>query len=150
MSLEGVTKIASEWLLLVQQFSRRTSSTVTSRRDMLNGYFHCSSVFMSRSGIKGYCVILDSSPDSPALRQLESDVGNGDITGNAEFDNYLNFFEFVAVLEATKQVTQDEVCDLFDYYLQNLKQRPFVVKYIKAQGFERLSRLLDRLKPPGR
>ncbi len=93
--------------------------------------------------------ILDSDPrTSSDLSRLESDIRNRSEGQNVEaFINYLNCFEFVAVLRKQKQLRQTEICDLFKYYLQNLKKLPFVTEYVKNQGFERLDRLLDEIDP---
>ena len=60
------------------------------------------------------------------------------------FTDYLNFFEFVAVLGKSKQLAKGGVEDLFGYYLNCLaKSRP-VRAYIadKEKGYEHLDRLL--------
>jgi hypothetical protein len=54
-----------------------------------------------------------------------------------EFTDYLNFFEFVAVLQKSRQLTPGEFENLFCYYLDCL-----VRKYIAAKGYEQLDRLL--------
>jgi hypothetical protein len=61
-----------------------------------------------------------------------------------EFVNYLNFFEFIAVLQKEGHVSKAEVNDLFGYYFKKLKQEAFIINYIKKTdyGFENISNLL--------
>src|SRR5215211_4203189 len=61
-----------------------------------------------------------------------------------EFTDYLNFFEFVAVLEKSRQLTKHEIEDLFCYYLDCLERTPAVRKYIADTGYEQLDRLLRK------
>lgn len=61
-----------------------------------------------------------------------------------EFTDYLNFFEFVAILGKSKQLQQDEIEDLFGYYLDCLKKSQKVRDYIATptRGYEHLDKLL--------
>lgn len=61
----------------------------------------------------------------------------------SEFTDYLNFFEFVAFLEKSKQLKYEEVEQLFGYYLDCLSRRKNVRAYIDDNGYELLSNLLD-------
>jgi hypothetical protein len=63
------------------------------------------------------------------------------------FTDYLNFFEFLAYLDESKQITRDEVLGLFEYYLRNLRDQPDVAVYINHpdKGFEKLRKLLAGL-----
>jgi hypothetical protein len=61
-----------------------------------------------------------------------------------EFTDYLNFFEFVAVLEKSRQLTKEEIEDLFCYYLDCLEKCGDVRNYIAAKGYEQLDRLLRK------
>jgi hypothetical protein len=147
MDLQGVMKLASETagagaaVFATIQYGRNVR---TRHAEWLLSLFER---FYEQERYQSMRTILDSPPDSPALHQLEADISNRDSTRSVEeFDNYLNFFEFVAVLEARKQLKQDEICDLFDYYLRKLKSHPFVVEYVDRYGFEQLRRLLKQLK----
>ena len=90
--------------------------------------------------------ILDSwRHPTPEFKRLESDVQNDSESPDVDaLINYLNFFEFIAVLWKRGQLKENEICELFDYYLRNLKSVAFVEKYIRTQGFERLAELLDQ------
>jgi hypothetical protein len=58
--------------------------------------------------------------------------------------DYLNFFEFVAYLQSSKQLSKEDVQALFSYYLGCLRRHKEVVAYIKNQekGFEYLRKIL--------
>ena len=58
--------------------------------------------------------------------------------------DYLNFFEFVALLWKSGQLQQDEIEDLFGYYLDCLDKSRKVRAYIAlpAKGYEQLEKLL--------
>jgi hypothetical protein len=88
-----------------------------------------------------YKVVRDKvdSADEPAVKDLVNQEG-------AEFTDYLNFFELVAYLLATRQLSSSDVMTLFHYYLRSLKRHRSVMNYLnqREKGFERLSTLLDR------
>ena len=66
-----------------------------------------------------------------------------------EFTDYLNFFEFVAILEKNNQLTIEEVRDLFSYYLKSLHKWEKIREYInrKENGFGKLRALLGKMFP---
>ena len=59
--------------------------------------------------------------------------------------DYLNFFEFVAYLQSSKQLSGTDVQALFGYYLDCLRRHQDVVGYIrnKEKGFEYLSQIMS-------
>jgi hypothetical protein len=80
---------------------------------------------------------------------LDCEANSEQISGivlrqEAAFTDYLNFFEYVAFLEYSKQLKQEEIKDLFGYYLDCLKQHESVRRYIKETGYERLNKLLEK------
>ena len=44
-----------------------------------------------------------------------------------------------------KQLSQDEIFMLFEYYLQRIHDHDFVVAFIRKEGFESLADLLEWL-----
>ncbi len=64
--------------------------------------------------------------------------------GGSDFTDYLNFFEFVAILEHSKQLKRKEIEDLFGYYIGCLKRHDIVRRYVKENGYERLDSLLRK------
>jgi hypothetical protein len=93
--------------------------------------------FYERSELKTVREILDCEDgQSAAIDKLVSEEP-------AEFSDYLNFFEFVAVLRKSRQLTQEEIEDLFHYYLDCLEKCRPVRAYIATKGYEQLDRLLQ-------
>ncbi len=64
----------------------------------------------------------------------------------AKFTDYLNFFEFVAVLSDLGQLGDREIEQLFGYYLDCFQKVSDVRNYIadKAKGYEQLDKLLRK------
>ena len=66
------------------------------------------------------------------------------IREEADFTDYLNFFEFIAFLKTSKQLKNSEIEVLFGYYLDCLNRHDRVKQYISnpKNGYEGLSKLL--------
>ena len=62
----------------------------------------------------------------------------------AEFTDYLNFFEFMAFLRKSRQLSDADIRALFGYYLDCLRRHPVVMAYINMpdKGYEFLRELL--------
>jgi hypothetical protein len=92
--------------------------------------------FYERAELKQVRDVLDGD-DVRAISKMVADEGT-------EFTDYLNFFEFVAILSQSKQIGKHEVLDMFNYYLRNLGSRQEVMNYINdpAKGFEKLRKML--------
>ncbi|HEX2616747.1 MAG TPA: hypothetical protein VHL57_04345 [Flavobacteriales bacterium] len=77
---------------------------------------------------------MDCSPEEQeATHQAVSD---------RELADYLNFFEFIGILEKMGQLTREEIDQLFDYYLRLIKGSPIASAYVQKHGFEQVERLL--------
>lgn len=63
-----------------------------------------------------------------------------------QFVDYLNFFELVASFEKLNQLRSREVEMVFDYYIKRLGDYPFVMDYMRDNGFESLPPLVKRLR----
>ncbi len=59
--------------------------------------------------------------------------------------DFLNFFEFMANLEAEKQISTKDVSNLFNYYLRKIKSSPVCMAWIGKYGFEKLNSPLHKL-----
>ena len=57
--------------------------------------------------------------------------------------DYLNFFEFISVLQKRKHINQDEVKDLFGYFFKSIQSSAFLNRYAENYGFENLSKALN-------
>jgi len=84
-----------------------------------------------------------SEPQFNELRKAIVEGGNLDLT--EKFVDYLNFFEFIATLWKLRQLTSREISMIFEYYILLLKERDFALEYIRKNGFENLSELIDVL-----
>jgi hypothetical protein len=63
-----------------------------------------------------------------------------------KLDEYLNFFEFVAILHKRKELKKDEIVDMFDYPLRKIAQDQPIIKYLRRNGYEQLDALLKDLR----
>lgn len=94
--------------------------------------------FYERPELKPVREILDcEGGHSAAIDKLISEEP-------AEFSDYLNFFEFVAVLRNSRQLSEGEIEDLFHYYLDCLENCRPVRDYITRKGYERLDLMLKK------
>lgn len=66
------------------------------------------------------------------------------IREDPEYTDYLNFFEYVAILTRSGQLRDEDVEDLFGYYLDCLRRHGRVRNYINdpANGYEKLNQFL--------
>lgn len=96
--------------------------------------------FYERSELKKVRDSLDCEADHEQVIELvlKEQKGQGDLS------DYLNFFQFVAFLESSGQLTREEIKVMFNYYLRCLKRHDRVRKYIKENGYERLNNLLEQ------
>lgn len=80
---------------------------------------------------------LDCSPDDAEVLKLVTEE-------TAAWTDYLNFFEFVAYLETSKQLRSSDVNALLGYYLECFKKHEIVESYVrdKNKGYENLRKRL--------
>ena len=95
--------------------------------------------FFERPELKATRDKLDCAAGDPGVGQMVTEE-------SAALTDYLNFFEFVAYLQSSKQLQESDVEALFGYYLDCLRKHREVVAYVRDQqkGFEYLSRMLSR------
>lgn len=76
---------------------------------------------------------------------IEEELGN-DTDGQKEekFADFLNFFEFIAVLEKINQLDVKKIRYLFAYYLKLIDENNFCRKYIKENGYKNLNKFLEK------
>lgn len=110
-----------------------------SRLERAKGVSSLYEKFYERPELKKVRDLLDCETDHEQVNELV-------LRGQADLADYLNFFQFVAFLESSKQLTTEEIKDMFNYYLQCLKKHGRVRKYIKDNGYKRLDSLLERWK----
>jgi hypothetical protein len=89
--------------------------------------------------------VLDYEPH-PEFGHLEKGLaGGGKDDLVEELVDYLNFFECVAGLWKLNQLKLDEISMLFEYYILRLRDHDFLIAFIRENGFENLSDLIERL-----
>jgi hypothetical protein len=101
------------------------------------------SKFYEAPDLKRIRKALDENvPNSPVIQEL---VGEED----SDFTDYLNFFEFMAYLEARRQLKKRDVAALFDYYLRVLSKHEDVREYVSndRNGYGYLKKLWPRFPP---
>ena len=81
----------------------------------------------------------ENAPNSPAVQEMVREE-------DPDFTDYLNFFEFMAYLEARRQLSRRDVAALFDYYLRVLSKHKDVREYVleDGNGYGYLKKLLPR------
>ncbi len=84
----------------------------------------------------------ENTPNAPTVQELVREE-------DADFTDYLNFFEFMAYLEARRQLSRRDVTALFDYYLRVLSKHKDVREYVlqDRNGYGYLKKLLPRFPP---
>lgn len=117
--------IAAFWALVVYRSN--------SRRERARWAENLYSRFYEKEELKRVRDMLDCSAGDPDVARLVADESSA-------WTDYLNFFEFVAYLQLSKQLSQQDVEALFSYYLGCLKKHPEVAAYIRdpAKGYEKL------------
>jgi gamma-glutamylcyclotransferase (GGCT)/AIG2-like uncharacterized protein YtfP len=92
--------------------------------------------FYERPDLKEIRDTLDAQDPSEVLRLVQEE--------GAAFTDYLNFFEFLGYLVSSRQISRQEVVDLFEYYIRRIEENPPVLAYVNdpSKGYEKLQRLL--------
>lgn len=130
MCLDVLVKIAQIVSYLVAAFAACWAVKVyrdNARRERARWADSLFSRFFVAPDYKKIRDLLDSGPDDPKVKEL---VKND----SAEWTDYLNFFEFVQYLLASKQLFKEDVDALFGYYVGCLRKHPAVITYIKDKG----------------
>ncbi len=131
----GVAALGALAAAIVAVVTFRRNSRIDRARWALNLY----EKFYEKEQLKKTRDILDCEADGEQINELV-------LKGEADFTDYLNFFELVSFLQHNKQLQDREVEDLFGYYLDCLKRHGRVRKYIRDEGYERLDELLEKRK----
>jgi hypothetical protein len=83
------------------------------------------------------------------LQKIVFGIENGGETELLEsFNDFLNFFEFIAVLWKLEQISLDEIRMIFEYYIRRMGDFDFILKYLEEEGFENLKLLINEFKKP--
>ena len=108
-----------------------------SRRERARWAENLYSRFFERSELKAVRDKLDCLRGNSEVRRLVTEE-------SAALTDYLNFFEFVAYLRSSKQLSEKDIEALFGYYLDCLRRHDEVAAYIRnrEKGFEYLREIL--------
>lgn len=111
-----------------------------SRRDRTKWLHDLYDRFYGNSDLREVRVKVDDG-DTEFARN-ETDLG---LMG--KLDDYLNFFEFVALLEARGELSLSEINEMFDYPLRKIASDENLRVHIARQdyGYERLPKLLKKM-----
>lgn len=93
--------------------------------------------FYERPELKQVRDLIDCEANHEQINELV-------LRGHSDLADYLNFFQFVAYLEGSGQLTQEEIKFMFNYYLHCLKRHDRVRRYIRDNGYDKLDNLLER------
>jgi hypothetical protein len=127
--------MAAAGVLLAVRIYRRKSAL--ERATWLS---HLYSKFYEAPDLKRIRKVLDDNPsDAPEVEELVR-------TEDSDLTDYLNFFEFMAYLEGSRQLSKKDVEALFDYYLRLLSKHKNVRRYVldDRNGYGYLKRLVAR------
>ena len=126
-SIAGIT--AAFWALFVYRSN--------SRRERARWAESLYARFYEKSELKALRDQLDCAPGEPSIAKLVAEE-------SPALTDYLNFFEFVAYLQSSKQLSYTDVQAMFGYYLGCLRRHKEVVEYIynKDKGLEYLRKIL--------
>jgi len=92
--------------------------------------------------------------DQPTLRKMRERVDAADIgflqreenDVPADFDDYLNFFEFIGFLRKSGELKSNEIAVMFDYSLRQIGENSAIRRYLSRYGYEQLNALLNELR----
>lgn len=127
--------IAAIWALFVYRRNRRLEQA-----KWLSTFYD---KFYESDKYKGVRELLDSEKVDEIRIKVEGE--------EADFTDYLNFFEHVAIFARSRQLRTDDVEASFCYYLDCLKANEDVCEYIndRDKGYENLKAYLESRKDHG-
>lgn len=136
-SAKAIIQVASSIAGIVAVFWALWVYRSNSRRERARWAEALYARFYERAELKGVRDKLDCAPGDAAVANLVTEEP-------AALTDYLNFFEFVAYLQSSKQLSKANVQALFSYYLECLRQHKEVAAYVQSQekGFEYLRKIL--------
>lgn len=95
--------------------------------------------FYEQADLKKTREALDCETNAASVKDLVEDE-------SSRLTDYLNFFELLAVLHKSKQVSSSEIEDMFGYYLDCMQRQTALMSYLRnssESGFEQLSDYLQ-------
>jgi hypothetical protein len=140
MSLESAKTIVQILSALATAFAALGALLVyrsNSRRERARWAESLYARFFERTELKSIRDKLDCLRGNAEVRRLVTEE-------SAALTDYLNFFEFVAYLRSSKQLSEEDIEALFGYYLDCLQRHDEVAAYVRnrEKGFEYLREIL--------
>jgi hypothetical protein len=140
MCLDAVAKWAQIVYYIVGAVAAFVAMLVyrsNSRRERVRWAESLYSRFFVEPDLKSVRDVLDAYPNDSKVVDLVTE-------DSSAWTDYLNFFEFVAYLQASKQLSDKDVWALLGYYFECLKKHESSAKYIrdKEKGFDYLRKSL--------
>ena len=93
--------------------------------------------------------LLDYKKPEERYQALADSFPNNEESNNIDDEeklvNYLNFFEFIAVLEKRGQLTIGEINDTFGYYILTLNQHKWLKDSLTSYQFKNLPNLINMI-----
>ncbi len=140
-SWKTISQIASYCVAIIAAVFAVPTYVVNSRRERAKWAIQLYEKFYESDHYGSMRDKLDCAADDPTVREIVN-------SEDSAFTDYLNFFETVAFLVTRKQVSKNDVLELFHYYLRCLKRHRSVMNYLnnREKGFERLSDFLNKVQ----
>ncbi len=90
--------------------------------------------------------LLDYDNEQEINRLRETLTSHSEAQLEEKLVDYLNFFEFIASLWGLRQLSIREIRMMFNYYIRQLGEYDFVMKYLQNEGFEGLAGLVVKIR----
>ena len=123
--MDVVSKLVAAIGILIAALNYR-SQTRTKRAEWLKALFE---KFYENERFKEVRKWIESGEVEKKIRPNDKMVSDEE----EKLTDYLNFFEFIATLEAEGQLHKNDVNNLFDYYLKKLKGSAICYDWINDQ-----------------
>jgi len=136
-SLKTIIQILSALATAVAAMGALIVYRTNSRRERARWAESLYARFFERLELKTIRDKLDSLRGNPEVHRLVAEE-------SAALTDYLNFFEFVAYLRSSKQLSKTDIQALFGYYLACLRRHDEVAAYVRnrEKDFEYLREML--------
>lgn len=119
------------------------ASVIVRRAEWLYRLYH---EFYVEPNLKGIRNEVDSEEGrkkiDAILEKPENSLAEEENKTYIKFNDYLNFFEFMMYLRKTKALKEDDITDMFEYYLNSLAQLRSITDYLKREGYELLNQYI--------
>lgn len=138
--IDVISKLVAAFGILIAALNYR-SQTRTKRAEWLKALFE---KFYENERFKDVRRWIESGEIERKINADEATVTEQE----EKLTDYLNFFEFIATLEAEGQLRSTDVKNLFDYYLKKLRSSTICSQWINRPdyGFEKLRTLLQKIE----